>query len=307
MRRRRRSRVLLENIPASYPHFGPIVSLFVEPQDFYRYLNATLAPTFYTCEETLHETLSDTTVRRATRAFFSADGLRAELEHNLHELRARSDELRIANARAERRAEQLRRVEAFGRALARQGDVDTLADRLESLLCNELGCSDAVVWFFATPDDDVAPVRSRRSTGAELARIDLELDGRAVGRLEVACSSPEGLETVQELAPWIAIAFERARSKAELRVQGARLDAARDPTTRVEHLRGAWSLTPRQAEVLGCVVAGRANKEIADELGCALRTVEVHVTQILRKAGVDSRASLIALVWSDADDRSPRA
>ncbi len=62
----------------------------------------------------------------------------------------------------------------------------------------------------------------------------------------------------------------------------------------LERRARAWNLTPRQTEVLEHVVLGRANKEIAMALGCALRTVEVHVGAVLAKAGCDRRVELIA-------------
>jgi DNA-binding CsgD family transcriptional regulator len=57
-------------------------------------------------------------------------------------------------------------------------------------------------------------------------------------------------------------------------------------------------LTPRQEEVLGRLVRGLANKEIAVELDCTEATVEAHLTQVLRKAGAQSRTQLIARFWS---------
>jgi DNA-binding NarL/FixJ family response regulator len=57
-----------------------------------------------------------------------------------------------------------------------------------------------------------------------------------------------------------------------------------------------WKLTPRQTEVLGCILAGDANKTIAERLGCALGTVEVHVSALLTKACVESRTALVARV-----------
>ena len=60
-----------------------------------------------------------------------------------------------------------------------------------------------------------------------------------------------------------------------------------------------WDLTRRQREVLQYLALGEANKEIAHALSCAENTVELHVTQILRKAGAPSRAKLIARFWSE--------
>ncbi|WP_047860856.1 helix-turn-helix transcriptional regulator [Archangium gephyra] len=63
---------------------------------------------------------------------------------------------------------------------------------------------------------------------------------------------------------------------------------------RVHALSSGWGLTAREMEVLGRLVRGESNKAIALHLGCAERTVEVHVTRILAKAQVESRSALIA-------------
>ena len=57
-----------------------------------------------------------------------------------------------------------------------------------------------------------------------------------------------------------------------------------------------WRLTRRQTEVLGHVVAGRPNASIAATLGVSQRAVELHVTAILDRAGVENRAALVASV-----------
>ncbi|CAM4308701.1 helix-turn-helix transcriptional regulator [Myxococcus xanthus] len=61
----------------------------------------------------------------------------------------------------------------------------------------------------------------------------------------------------------------------------------------------AWrgALTARQTEVLELVAQGISNREIANRLRCAERTVEVHITDILKKSGNQSRAQLIAAFW----------
>jgi DNA-binding CsgD family transcriptional regulator len=71
-------------------------------------------------------------------------------------------------------------------------------------------------------------------------------------------------------------------------------------TTRAYAAARHWALTPRQTEVLALLVGGAANKSIAVSLGCAENTVEVHVTAILRRAQVGSRAELIAKVFEIA-------
>jgi len=51
-------------------------------------------------------------------------------------------------------------------------------------------------------------------------------------------------------------------------------------------------LTSRERDVFDRVVAGTANKVIADELGISERTVKVHRAQLMAKLGVGSTAEL---------------
>jgi DNA-binding CsgD family transcriptional regulator len=60
----------------------------------------------------------------------------------------------------------------------------------------------------------------------------------------------------------------------------------------------AWGLTPRQSEVLGHVLLGESNKEVAERLACRENTVEVHVSAIFRKANVAGRPTLAARFWT---------
>jgi DNA-binding NarL/FixJ family response regulator len=55
------------------------------------------------------------------------------------------------------------------------------------------------------------------------------------------------------------------------------------------------SLTPREAEVLALVAAGRSNGEIAGQLFISTKTVSVHVSNILAKLGAASRTEAVAL------------
>jgi DNA-binding NarL/FixJ family response regulator len=51
----------------------------------------------------------------------------------------------------------------------------------------------------------------------------------------------------------------------------------------------ATELTPREQEVLKCITQGRSNREIAEELGIAEKTVRIHVSSLLDKMGVRDR------------------
>jgi len=48
-------------------------------------------------------------------------------------------------------------------------------------------------------------------------------------------------------------------------------------------------LTPRELDVLGLIVRGMGNKQIASELHIAEYTVKNHVKNVLSKLGVDDR------------------
>ena len=48
-------------------------------------------------------------------------------------------------------------------------------------------------------------------------------------------------------------------------------------------------LTSREAQVLERIVAGRLNKQIADDLGISIKTVGAHRANIMEKAGCQYR------------------
>jgi two-component system response regulator DctR len=55
-------------------------------------------------------------------------------------------------------------------------------------------------------------------------------------------------------------------------------------------------LTAREKEVMHGILAGKLNKVIADELGIAMRTVEVHRAHLFEKMGVKSAVELARLL-----------
>ena len=57
-------------------------------------------------------------------------------------------------------------------------------------------------------------------------------------------------------------------------------------------------LTTRELEVMGLVVDGRANKEIAFDLGLSLRTVEIHRARVMSKMSAESLPDLVRKVLS---------
>jgi two-component system response regulator FixJ len=66
-------------------------------------------------------------------------------------------------------------------------------------------------------------------------------------------------------------------------------------------------LTPREREVMQCVVRGMANKQIAAHLHLSEKTVEVHRGNVMRKSGADNVPELVRLTLvSGQSDVTPR-
>jgi FixJ family two-component response regulator len=65
-------------------------------------------------------------------------------------------------------------------------------------------------------------------------------------------------------------------------------------------------LTSREHQVLERIIAGRLNKQIADDLGISIKTVEAHRANIMEKLNVNTVADLLRLALSKRSSGSPR-
>ncbi len=69
-----------------------------------------------------------------------------------------------------------------------------------------------------------------------------------------------------------------------------------------------WRLTPREEQIVGEVVSGKTNNEIAETLGVSVQTVKHHLTSIFDKVGVYNRLelALFCVNYSILTDASPQ-
>jgi len=190
-------------------------------------------------------------------------------------------------------------VSAVARELAQYPNREALAEALVTLLRFQFSCS--FVELSATGQDErmqLMGLSGERGPG-EQRRFVLEVAGRTVGRLEVELPRGPGQRGVDdvltELVPWVAIALETARAARSEPKEIEETELAR----RLRRAREIGQLTPRQIEVLELVARGKTNKEIAAVLGRSEGTVEVHVTNLLRKYGASNRAGLVAMFWAE--------
>jgi FixJ family two-component response regulator len=98
--------------------------------------------------------------------------------------------------------------------------------------------------------------------------------------------------------------IEKPFDEAELRKLVERmLDKARSESSTVQQQRAAaerlGKLTAREHQVLERIIAGRLNKQIADDLGISIKTVEAHRANIMEKLNVNTVADLLRLALSN--------
>lgn len=67
---------------------------------------------------------------------------------------------------------------------------------------------------------------------------------------------------------------------------------------RAEAVERIEKLTPREREVMGLVVEGLANKQVAARLGISEKTVEAHRSHIMKKVRADGLAQLVRIAMS---------
>lgn len=80
--------------------------------------------------------------------------------------------------------------------------------------------------------------------------------------------------------------------------QAIEIDAERRKVLqqRIDIAQRIAKLTPREKEVMQCVIKGNLNKETAAELDISPKTVELHRAQVMKKMNAHSLAELVGMV-----------
>ncbi|WP_027965057.1 response regulator [Halalkalibacillus halophilus] len=97
----------------------------------------------------------------------------------------------------------------------------------------------------------------------------------------------------KEIAEAIRATFS-GQSILEPEVTGKLMNRMRSPEQEPLHA----SLTQREKEVLMLVAEGKSNQEIADELYIAIKTVKVHVSNVLSKLEVHDRTQAVIYAFT---------
>ena len=118
--------------------------------------------------------------------------------------------------------------------------------------------------------------------------VSLELAGVAVGNArrgaaEGTTAFETALDTLTRDGPRFEARLARAYASTFLR-----------PKQSESRMTATIDLTAREREILGLLVEGLSNKEIADRLVVSPRTIETHVERVLGKLEVGSRSRAIA-------------
>jgi DNA-binding NarL/FixJ family response regulator len=180
-----------------------------------------------------------------------------------------------------------RRVDVARAASSPENPVDVAHLAMADAMCTRLG-------------DPAAPAFARAVDAAErvgdvwLAALARLHEADAAVRAGAAAEAVDALRRAHARATALGAAPLVTEIEAVARRTRIGLEEP-EPTVIDASDAARLGLTPREAEVLALVAAGKTNREIGTELFVSEKTASVHVSNILRKLGVSSRVEAAAV------------
>jgi DNA-binding NarL/FixJ family response regulator len=186
--------------------------------------------------------------------------------------------------------------------LARVALQSVLAGYAEIEVAGEAGDGETGIAMYRQlhPDIVVLDLRLPQISGFDvISRLRTEFPGARI----IVLSNCRGSEDIYRAVRNGAMAYLTKDTNGEELLNAIRnvhcgLRYLPDPMLhRLTERMPAADLTPRESEVLVCITRGRSNREIAEDLRIAEKTVRIHVSSVLDKMGVRDRtqATIVAL------------
>ena len=150
----------------------------------------------------------------------------------------------------------------------------------------------------AQVDGAIAIAAGRAEAALEPLRLAFELWQRLAAPYEAARVRVLVGNACRAMGDIEAAELEHRAAKSTFERLGAAPDLARFDAPAVREHRSGHPLTPRELHVLRLIATGRTNKEIAQELRLSERTIDRHVSNMLGKLDVQSRAAATAYAFN---------
>ena len=149
----------------------------------------------------------------------------------------------------------------------------------------------------AQVDGAIAIAAGRAAAALEPLRIAFEYWQRLAAPYEAARVRVLIGQACRAMGDIEAAELEHGAAKSAFERLGATPDLARFDAPELRAHGAAHPLTPRELHVLRLIATGRTNKEIAYELRLSERTIDRHVSNMLGKLDVQSRAAATAYAY----------
>jgi two-component system response regulator NreC len=154
---------------------------------------------------------------------------------------------------------------------------------------------DILILDLSMPDlDGIAVTRQLKPEYPDLLILILTVHGDEAMLREAIRAGASGYIVKHAAEAELIAAIETIR-RGDLYVDPAMLRVllVESPKPRTEQPASPDPLTPRETDVLKLIVQGYTNRQVGEELGISVRTVEGHRANLLEKLGLRTRVELV--------------